>query len=709
MQHDLRTNRAELAGASARELAFVALIAFTALAVLWWPSVHDAVRSIPDAAAAGNPWWGADARLILWILAWDVHALLTQPAHFFDANIFHPAPDMLAGSEHLLSATLLSGPVYLLTGNPLLAGNVAMLATYVLAAVSMYACLRALACGRPGAAVGAAALAVGPFRVPADLHVLQYPNYVLPLIVCASLAARRGRPLWLTAATLLAGFTSYYVAAMAGALLAVETVLALATAGPRAAARVAGGATLAFALLAVFSIPYARHLGVGLSGDSRAIQAIAGAVYQGHLLDPADRVLGFGWAVVGLAAIGLAGPLVTRHASGARWCRWLSLAVLGALLSVGPAVPVVNDILAATPLRAVTRFLVLAHLGVAGLAADGAALVVRALSQTGLNAVGVRAAAGAALTVAAGLPRALGLGDLPRTALPVWPAVPPAYRRLVAARGPLLEIPGPGLGARNVLVQSDAMYMSTFHWLPLVGGGTAFPPWWWPAVDNELWQLPGPEALQAMADLTGVEWILIHVADTPAEALARWEDLPGRMPDAVTRVLDVGPDILLHVRLPPRRPWADALARGEVLPERSALGTPLVPLGADAARGRILYPVSHRWANAGGRLAMWLTVENLGTADWPALLPPGAADRHLVVVTATWYPGVGSPPLPAERIRLPRDLTAADRVVFNAQLAVPTRPGRYMLVLSLTQPEGARFEASGEARLVVEVREPTSR
>ena len=48
--------------------------------------------------------FGGDARLIIWTLAWDNHAILDRVPSFFDANIFHPSPNALAYSEHLFKA-----------------------------------------------------------------------------------------------------------------------------------------------------------------------------------------------------------------------------------------------------------------------------------------------------------------------------------------------------------------------------------------------------------------------------------------------------------------------------------------------------------------------------------------------------------------------------------------------------------------------------
>ena len=158
------------------ELVLATFVATLVLAVVAWPWLQDVATAIPDEAAAGNEWMGADARLIIWILSWDVHALLNHPLHLFDANIFHPASRMLTGSEHLLSTALLFAPTFLATGNPVLGANVTALATYVLAAVSTYALMRRLELPAVAAAVAALGFAIGPLRVPADLHILQYPN-----------------------------------------------------------------------------------------------------------------------------------------------------------------------------------------------------------------------------------------------------------------------------------------------------------------------------------------------------------------------------------------------------------------------------------------------------------------------------------------------------------------------------------------------------
>src|SRR5437764_528332 len=73
-----------------------------------------------------------------WILAWDVHALRTNPAHLYDANIFYPFHDVLAYQDTLLGLLPLAAPVLLLTGKAVLAYNVMFLLSFALCAWGAY-------------------------------------------------------------------------------------------------------------------------------------------------------------------------------------------------------------------------------------------------------------------------------------------------------------------------------------------------------------------------------------------------------------------------------------------------------------------------------------------------------------------------------------------------------------------------------------------
>src|SRR5579872_6187143 len=80
-----------------------------------------------------------DSRLIIWTLAWDNHVLLDGVPALFDANIFYPAKNALAYSEHLYGISLFTLPVYALTRNPVLAYNLVWLLCFLMSAAAAHA------------------------------------------------------------------------------------------------------------------------------------------------------------------------------------------------------------------------------------------------------------------------------------------------------------------------------------------------------------------------------------------------------------------------------------------------------------------------------------------------------------------------------------------------------------------------------------------
>ncbi len=118
---------------------------------------------------ANNP----DTHLYLWTLAWDVHALTTQPLSLFDANIYYPYSGTLAYSENLLGSGLLAAPIIWLTGNLVLALNLVQLASCVLCGLGAYVLARRVGISPLGAVLsGVVFLAAPPrfFRI-GQLHL----------------------------------------------------------------------------------------------------------------------------------------------------------------------------------------------------------------------------------------------------------------------------------------------------------------------------------------------------------------------------------------------------------------------------------------------------------------------------------------------------------------------------------------------------------
>ena len=76
----------------------------------------------------------ADARLNSWILAWVQHALRDAPGTLFDANIFYPARNALAASEHLLGLAVPMLPLGAAGLGPVALHQVALVASFLLGA-----------------------------------------------------------------------------------------------------------------------------------------------------------------------------------------------------------------------------------------------------------------------------------------------------------------------------------------------------------------------------------------------------------------------------------------------------------------------------------------------------------------------------------------------------------------------------------------------
>jgi hypothetical protein len=135
---------ARLSGPS-RE-TWLAVLLFTALTVLLaYPlSLHPASLRFPT---------GPDGEIGWYLLGWDTHAFLNRPWAIFDANIYYPERLTLAYGENIIGIALFVAPVVWLTGDLLLAANLASLLSCILCGVGAYVLAR-----RVGLSVAAAVI-----------------------------------------------------------------------------------------------------------------------------------------------------------------------------------------------------------------------------------------------------------------------------------------------------------------------------------------------------------------------------------------------------------------------------------------------------------------------------------------------------------------------------------------------------------------------
>jgi hypothetical protein len=138
------------------ELLPIAFLFLALTVVLTYPlSLHPA-----DTAISRVP----DTDLFMWTLAWDTHALFSNPLSVFDANIYHPERRTLAFSENLIGDVIFAAPVLWLTGNPVLAMNVVALASCVLCGLGGFVLARKAGAGREGAFLAGMVFAFTPPR-----------------------------------------------------------------------------------------------------------------------------------------------------------------------------------------------------------------------------------------------------------------------------------------------------------------------------------------------------------------------------------------------------------------------------------------------------------------------------------------------------------------------------------------------------------------
>jgi hypothetical protein len=195
-------------GARARAGRIAALGAAWVAAALagTWPLVLRAGDSLP-----AEP---RDPLLNAWILAWDADRAAHGFRGLWDAPLLYPYKLTLAFSEHLLGIAWISAPVQWLSDNPILAYNVAFVASYVLAGAGMYLLVRELTGRADAALVAALAFEWCPYRYAQLARIqMEFVGWMAVGLWATHRYARRGRgrdAAMATAAFCLLGLSNGY-------------------------------------------------------------------------------------------------------------------------------------------------------------------------------------------------------------------------------------------------------------------------------------------------------------------------------------------------------------------------------------------------------------------------------------------------------------------------------------------------------------------
>lgn len=173
-----------------------------------------------------------DPLLIAAILQWNAtHVPFTQA--WWQFPIFWPAADALAFSEHFLGVSLIATPLIWATGNPVLAANLTLLATFPLCALATFALVRRLTSSTEAAFIAGLVYGFGPYRMAQLAHLQMLAVQWIPLALLglhAYLETRKVRWLalfgvaWLLQA-LSNGYTLFLMSALVGLWLLWFVVL----------------------------------------------------------------------------------------------------------------------------------------------------------------------------------------------------------------------------------------------------------------------------------------------------------------------------------------------------------------------------------------------------------------------------------------------------------------------------------------------------
>jgi hypothetical protein len=138
-----------------------------------------------------------DPLLTAAILKWNAtHLPLTDAWYQFP--IFYPTRDTLTFSEHLLGLSVIASPIYWLTGDLVVTYNLALLLTFPLCAIAMYALVFRLTGSAAGAFVAGLAFAFAPYRISQLPHIQMLTTFWAPLALLGLHAyIETGRRRWL--------------------------------------------------------------------------------------------------------------------------------------------------------------------------------------------------------------------------------------------------------------------------------------------------------------------------------------------------------------------------------------------------------------------------------------------------------------------------------------------------------------------------------
>jgi hypothetical protein len=521
------------------EAGWAALILAVLTVVLTYPiSIH------PGSTSLGND---PDVHTYTWTLAWDVHALTTQPGDIFDANIFFPYARTLAFSENLIGSAFLAAPFLWSTGNPVLALNAVSLLSVFLCGLGVYGLGRRLGLGFAAALIAGIVFAFSPARffrfAQTHLTTIQWMPFALAALIAYLDGAGR-RHLWLaiglfTLQALTSGHGAVYLL-IAAALLVLCRLMSGTPLAPLQRLRDVGLPGLALLLPTVWMMPpYFRvqqELGLRRSLENWAPAAISFLASPSTLhawvlskvtatpINTAASAFMFpGYVPILLTAASLlpGHPTIKRRDV----VFFVVLTVLAVLLSAGPPLglwPYVYWLPGFSFIRIPSRFILLAMMGIAVLAGIGFDRLIGRITPSRARIAGV-------------IVGAILVAEFSLVPLPVQPytvEIPSLDRWLDTQPKPfaIAEVPVRPL----VRYHSTYMLHSMAHWQRTVHGHSSLLTPLHEQLYDELRTFPDAASVAHLKSL-GVTYVVVH---------REWYE-PGEWPDVERRLGEQAHDLTL--------------------------------------------------------------------------------------------------------------------------------------------------------------------
>ena len=534
-----------------------------------------------------------------WVLAWDVHALATNPFHLLDANIFFPFPQPLTYSDIMLTGAIMVAPIELLTANPALGHNLLTLASLVLGAFTTYLLVHELCGSRPIACICGALFSFSLIR-QAQLDTVQLLQIGwLPLaLLFLHRALRSGR----TIDYLLFAFfcvcqalAAIYLLLLAAVAIGVFLVFEFATSHTLLSRGHMTRLSAALAIVVVSLTPVASAYGATerlfeFRWPSDMIRGFSAAPSDFVAVQPSSLTYGWllarfdnpvftnghalfpGLLIMLLAAVSLLhfapwpGIQPARREVG----RYLVILGVAVALALGPS-SAVNGTLpydwlytwvpGFSAMRIPARFDLLGLLALAVLAGFGMAFVSDWLARSGRKCGPVLIAVGAlAFIEMLSSPIALRpVPSAPNDGVYGWLKThqPDAVVGEIPTHGP------------TGIATIDYEFLSTLHWHPLVNGYSGFIPPQYAQVSDQLDAFPDPTATEVLRGL-GVRYVVVHL-DLVDDATRQRLATPNACAPGCSVVATFGSDLVFELApLPDSRTW-QAHARLQV-PTRVARG-----------------------------------------------------------------------------------------------------------------------------------------